>query len=76
MAKDKVTVTLDPAVVASTDQDATAEGMNRSEYVERVLRDAHYYRLLSRAAPDPLPDGNAAGLRSLLAWQQNPGAAA
>lgn len=76
MAKDKVTLTLDPAVAAATDADASEDGMNRSEYVERVLRDAHYRRLLARTGPAPLPGGDEAGLRALLAWQADPGKAA
>ncbi len=75
MAKDKITVTLDPDVVALTDADANAAQQSRSEYVERVLRDEHYRRLLARVTPDPLPSGDAPALQSLLAWQQNPTAA-
>jgi hypothetical protein len=49
MAKDKVTVTLDPEIIAYTDADAASEGLNRSEYVERTLRDVHN-RLRARRA--------------------------
>ncbi len=68
MAKDKITVTLDPAVIAETDGDAERAGLNRSEYVESVLRDAHYRRLLTQAAGEPVGH-DAAGLRQLLSWQ-------
>jgi len=44
MAKDKVTVTIDPVVLANADEDAAAAGLNRSEYVERLLIEAHYGR--------------------------------
>lgn len=75
MAKDKVTVTLDPGAVTRADDDAAALGLNRSEFVERALTDAHYRLRLARAGNDPLPGGDAAGLRNLLTWQANPEAA-
>ena len=55
MAKDKVTMTIAPDVLAVTDEDAAEAGMNRSEYVQRVLIDAHYARLLAQATP-PAPE--------------------
>ena len=38
MAKDKVSVTIDQAVLAAADADARAVGLNRSEMIERALR--------------------------------------
>ncbi|MGH8828433.1 MAG: ribbon-helix-helix protein, CopG family [Jiangellaceae bacterium] len=73
MAKDKMTVTIDPGVYADVDADARAAGLNRSEYVERVLRNEHYRRLLARVEPPkPMSTGEERRLRDLLAWQQTP----
>lgn len=70
MAKDKITVTVDPDVLRDVDADAAAAGLNRSEYVQKVLRDAHLARLLSRVEPQPpLPAGEEKSLRGLLRWQ-------
>ena len=41
MAKDKVSVTIDQAVLAAADVDAQAAGLNRSEMFERALRNEH-----------------------------------
>jgi hypothetical protein len=41
MAKQKVSVTLDATVLAATDADAKAVGLNRSEMVEQALRNEH-----------------------------------
>lgn len=41
MAKDKVSVTIDQAVLAAADADAQASGLNRSEMIERALRNEH-----------------------------------
>jgi metal-responsive CopG/Arc/MetJ family transcriptional regulator len=41
MAKDKVSVTIDQAVLAAADADAQAAGLNRSEIIERALRNEH-----------------------------------
>lgn len=41
MAKEKVSVTLDAAVLAATDSDARAAGLNRSEMIEQALRNEH-----------------------------------
>ena len=41
MAKDKVSVTIDRAVLAAADADAKAAGLNRSEMIERALRNEH-----------------------------------
>jgi metal-responsive CopG/Arc/MetJ family transcriptional regulator len=41
MAKDKVSVTIDRAVLAAVDADAQAAGLNRSEMFERALHNEH-----------------------------------
>lgn len=41
MAKNKVSVTIDEAVLAAADADARAAGLNRSEMIERALRNEH-----------------------------------
>ncbi|HEU0041078.1 MAG TPA: hypothetical protein VFQ15_01890 [Jiangellaceae bacterium] len=73
MAKEKMTVTIDPGVYADVDADARAAGLNRSEYVEGVLRHEHYRRLLARVgAPLPMSTGEEQRMRDLLAWQHKP----
>jgi metal-responsive CopG/Arc/MetJ family transcriptional regulator len=44
MVKEKISVTVDQAVLA--DADAAAAGLNRSEMVERALRNEHLRRAL------------------------------
>lgn len=41
MAKDKVSITLDSAVLTAADADAQAVGLNRSELIEQALRHEH-----------------------------------
>jgi metal-responsive CopG/Arc/MetJ family transcriptional regulator len=41
MAKEKVSVTVDARVLADVDADAAAAGLNRSEMVERAMRNEH-----------------------------------
>jgi metal-responsive CopG/Arc/MetJ family transcriptional regulator len=41
MAKDKVSVTIGQTVLAAADADADMAGLNRSEMVERALRNEH-----------------------------------
>jgi metal-responsive CopG/Arc/MetJ family transcriptional regulator len=41
MAKQKISVTVDVAVLAAADADARATGMNRSEMIEQALRNEH-----------------------------------
>lgn len=41
MAKEKISVTVDAAVLAATDADARAAGLSRSEMVELALRNEH-----------------------------------
>lgn len=73
MAKNKVTVTIDPTVLSDADADAASAGLNRSEYVEHVLRVAHYRRLLAATTSPPLSDADADQIRGLLAWQADLG---
>ena len=55
MAKEKISVTVDATVLADADADAKAAGMNRSELIERALRNEHLRRALhtytTRTAP-------------------------
>ena len=46
MAKEKVSVTIDKAVLAAVDADAAASGLNRSELFERALRNEHLRKAL------------------------------
>ena len=46
MAKEKVSVTVDATVLADADADAKAAGLNRSELIERALRNEHLRRAL------------------------------
>jgi hypothetical protein len=41
MAKEKISVTVDAAVLAATDADARVAGLNRSEMIEQALRNEH-----------------------------------
>ena len=41
MAKEKISVTIDATVLAATDADARAAGLNRSEMIEQALRNEH-----------------------------------
>jgi post-segregation antitoxin (ccd killing protein) len=55
MPKEKISVTVEAAVLADADADAKAAGLNRSELVERALRNEHLRRALhtytTRTAP-------------------------
>jgi metal-responsive CopG/Arc/MetJ family transcriptional regulator len=46
MAKEKISVTVDATVLAAADADAKATGLNRSELIERALRNEHLRRAL------------------------------
>lgn len=46
MAKSKISVTVDESVLAAADADAAAAGLNRSELIERALRNEHLRRKL------------------------------
>ena len=41
MAKEKISISVDAAVLAATDADAKSAGLNRSEQIERALRNEH-----------------------------------
>lgn len=41
MAKQKISVTVEAAVLSATDADASAAGLNRSEMIEQALRNEH-----------------------------------
>ena len=55
MAKEKISMTVDAPVLAEADADARAAGLNRSEMIERALRNEHLRRALytytTRTAP-------------------------
>jgi hypothetical protein len=55
MATEKIAVVIDAAVLAATDADAKAAGLNRSEMIEQALRNEHLRAVLqsyrTRAAP-------------------------
>jgi Ribbon-helix-helix protein, copG family len=41
MAKEKISATVDASVLAAADIDARVAGLNRSEMIERALRNEH-----------------------------------
>ncbi|MFC7753863.1 ribbon-helix-helix domain-containing protein [Tsukamurella soli] len=41
MAKDKISITVDSSVLSAIDADATSSGLNRSEMIERAMRNEH-----------------------------------
>ena len=41
MRQETISVTIDAAVLASADSDATVEGLNRSEMIEQAMRNEH-----------------------------------
>lgn len=55
MAKDKVSVTLDQAVLAAADLDAQAAGLNRSEFIEQALCNEHLRITLSNYTTRTVP---------------------
>lgn len=55
MAKQKISVTVDAAVLAAADADAEAAGLNRSEMVERALRNEHLRAALADYAGRTVP---------------------
>jgi metal-responsive CopG/Arc/MetJ family transcriptional regulator len=48
MAKEKISISLDGAVLAAADADARAAGLNRSELIERALRNEHLRNALDQ----------------------------
>lgn len=55
MAKDKVSVTIDQAVLAAADADALATGKNRSELIEQALRHEHLRLALANYTAHTVP---------------------
>ncbi|MCH9668011.1 MAG: ribbon-helix-helix protein, CopG family [Actinomycetia bacterium] len=55
MAKAKVSVTIDQAVLAAADADAEAAGLNRSEMIERALRNEHLRTALEHYTAHTVP---------------------
>ena len=55
MAKSKVSVTIDEAVLAAADSDAAAAGLNRSEMIERALRNEHLRTALETYTAHTVP---------------------
>jgi len=55
VAKSKISVTIDQAVLAAADADAMAAGLNRSEMIERALRHEHLRIALERYTAHPVP---------------------
>lgn len=55
MAKEKISVTVDATVLAATDADARAAGLNRSEMVEQALRNEHLRVALQNYTTQTVP---------------------
>jgi hypothetical protein len=55
MAKEKISVTVDASVLAAADVDARAAGLNRSEMIERALRNEHLRVALERYVSRTVP---------------------
>ena len=55
MAKDKVSITVDQAVLANADADAKAAGLSRSEMVEQALRHEHLRIALRHYTAETVP---------------------
>jgi metal-responsive CopG/Arc/MetJ family transcriptional regulator len=55
VGKEKISVTLDVTLLAALDADAEAAGLNRSEMIERALRNEHLrvalHNYTARAVP-------------------------
>ena len=55
MAKEKISISLDVAVLAAADADARAAGINRSELIERALRSEHLRNALDEYKKRTMP---------------------
>ncbi|OBB32896.1 antitoxin [Mycolicibacterium peregrinum] len=55
MAKEKISATIDAGVLASTDADAKAAGLNRSEMIEQALRNEHLRIILHNYTTRTVP---------------------
>lgn len=70
MPKDKVSVTIDAAVLAAADADATAIGVNRSELIEQALRHEHLRLALQNYTTHTVPALNIDGYAARI-YQAN-----
>jgi metal-responsive CopG/Arc/MetJ family transcriptional regulator len=55
MAKEKISVMVDANVLAAADADAKAAGLNRSELIEKALRNEHLRRALHQFTTHTAP---------------------
>lgn len=55
MGKNKVSVTIDQEVLAAADADAAVAGLNRSELIERALRNEHMRMVLENYTAHTVP---------------------
>lgn len=55
MAKEKISATIDSATLATADSDASELGLNRSELIERALRNEHLRLALAGYAARTVP---------------------
>jgi metal-responsive CopG/Arc/MetJ family transcriptional regulator len=55
MAKEKISVTVEGAVLVATDADARAAGVSRSEMIEQALRNEHLRVALQTYAARTVP---------------------
>lgn len=55
MPKAKISITVDVGVLAAADADAKAAGLNRSELIERALRNEHLRSSLDDYAKRTVP---------------------
>ena len=55
MSKEKISVTVDAGVLAATDADARAAGLNRSEIIEQALRNEHLRVALQKYTTRTVP---------------------
>lgn len=55
MPKEKISVTIDAAVLAATDADARSAGLNRSAMIEQALRNEHLRVALQNYTTQTVP---------------------
>lgn len=55
MPKEKISISVDVAVLAAADADAKAAGLNRSELIERALRNEHLRNALEEYKKRTVP---------------------
>lgn len=51
MTKLRFSITMDPGVLDEADQEARAAGMSRSEWLEKIVHEAHIRAMLDRYHP-------------------------